>query len=124
MSGNATDNSTGTPASSNGAIFTAITILTFTTGTLANGLLFSVFVATHALRTAPFNTYLMNLLLGNLLNLLVQFPIDIATGSGANWYLPDPFCNLYLCAMWISQVRQKEQPNSTQIFRCLHIYVI
>ena len=109
---NFSGNSTTARAADHGVVgvLTGITIVTFTTGTLANGCLLVVFAVSPSLRAVPFNVYLINLLTANLVDLLIQFPMDIATRNDFmhNWYLGDPLCDLYYGAMWVSQVLHEE----------------
>ncbi len=96
---NSTANDTGTSA-----IYTAISIITLTSGTLANGFLMAIFATTRSLLAAPFHMYLVNLLVANLLDLLIQNPLDIVSKFEAEWYTGDQLCDFYQSIVWVTQV--------------------
>ncbi|OQV18807.1 hypothetical protein BV898_07064 [Hypsibius exemplaris] len=79
-------------------IFTLATILSI----LFNGLLMVVFIYDHSLRT-PFNVYLINLLIANLLCSIVQNPLEIINTISSNFWLGPQVCTLYQYAGYILQ---------------------
>ena len=65
-------------------------------GIVSNGTLLIVFIKNRSTLITPFNVYLINLLLGNVSNLLFFYPLDIFRQvHGNNWWLGNSMCTFY-----------------------------
>lgn len=72
-----------------------ISVITLAFGLLGNSVLLFLFVKDQTLRT-PFNVYLMNLLLANMLAMLLVYPLNIIDTLYSAWFLGDRVCTFYL----------------------------
>ncbi|OQV15775.1 hypothetical protein BV898_10029 [Hypsibius exemplaris] len=77
-----------------------VSLLIFIFSSIGNGLLLIVFIKERSLRT-PFNIYVMNLLIANLVCLVFQFPMDIFSSLYSSWLLGERACTLYLYANFV-----------------------
>jgi hypothetical protein len=77
-------------------IFTTITALAL----LVNSLVMITFLADPTLRT-PFNLYLINLFIANLLCTVIQSSLEIFNYSYAHWWLGSAVCTMYLYSSYV-----------------------
>ena len=71
-------------------------------GLLTNGLVLLVIVVNHTVLITPFNIYLINLLVGNLLNLILFFPLNVVhLVYGDYWWLGNSTCTFYIYGMYL-----------------------
>ena len=82
---------------------TVISLAIFLSGLVNNGTILFLFAKNSLLRT-PFNVYLINLLLANVLCLLFQYPLDISNELySETWQLGPHACTVYLYGSWVLQ---------------------
>src|SRR5450631_291494 len=90
---NITTNTSVTPEWALEPIFS---LTTFITGLISNSIILYLFIKDPLLRT-PFNIYLINLTLANLILVLVQYPMDIVYNLYSfTWILGNYACTLYI----------------------------
>lgn len=71
-------------------------------GIITNGPVLLVIVKNHSTLLTPFNIYLVNLLIGNLLNLFLFFPLNVIhLAYGDHWWLGFSACTLYLYGLLV-----------------------
>lgn len=66
-----------------------------------NGFILTLFLSDERLRSQPFNLYLMQLLILNIVYAVLQNPLDIINHKYPVWWLGEHWCNVYLFAQSI-----------------------
>ncbi|OWA52293.1 hypothetical protein BV898_16751 [Hypsibius exemplaris] len=71
------------------------------TGMAGNLILLYGFSRDRVTLITPFNVYIVNLLLADLLDILFQYPFDIVNGLYPRWDLGERLCTVYMYGVWV-----------------------
>ncbi|OQV23030.1 hypothetical protein BV898_03079 [Hypsibius exemplaris] len=108
---NASQNgSAATPLTADWTFLPTFQIISGVFALTGNSVVFMVIVCHRALWT-PFNVFVVNLLIGNLLDLVTAYSMDIINNLyGNRWPLGEGWCTLYTTSAWYLQWSlQREQ---------------
>ncbi|OQV14867.1 hypothetical protein BV898_10899 [Hypsibius exemplaris] len=79
-----------------------ISLVTLTVGVTGNGGLIVLFIHDRATLITPFNVYVLNLMVANLLHLINVYPLDVIVGLySGTWVLGRSACAFFLYGVWL-----------------------